>query len=315
MVKVDRCVICASQNLRVLTTHTYSRPRAEAKTQLNYVDSRLEILFDHILTDRNSAEFDVVLCAACGMIFTNPRFTDEEINIKYQAIGRIESHQVRTAGKDLDLAEAKAVEIHRVISNLMDLNRAHSPKRILDYGGAGGTNVAPFVPGGHHCFLLDYVEYPLPARVTRLGRDLADLDDDVQFDVILLLHVLEHCTRPNDIIAELTRYLADDGLLCVHVPLGCWREWKYLKEPLTHVNFFSEQSLLNCVRRADLDVAHLSTKFQYAVSSQRLCVNLIARKCDSRSDIAFKSTRRQMVQPYHTLESWGKKIAGRVFRR
>lgn len=312
MIKVDRCVLCGSKRQRVLITHSYSRPHTKGQAQLSYVDSRLEILFDHIWEGGDVAEFDVVLCGACGIIFSNPRYTDAEITTKYKAIGQMQSDRVRKAGKNLALAEAKAAEIHRVVSNMMDADRAHGPKRILDYGGAGGMYISPFIPAGHHCFLLDYVAYPLPEKVTRLGKDLADLDENARFDVILLLHVLEHCTGPTEMIAKLSRYLADDGLLYVEVPLGCWREWKHLKEPLTHVNFFSEQSLCNCVSNVGLDVAHLSTKFQYAVVSRSLCVNLIARKSAPQANITFKSTRRQMSQPVHRLRSLVQQLAGKA---
>ena len=49
-------------------------------------------------------------------------------------------------------------------------------------------------------------------------------------------------------------------------------------EPLTHVNFFSEESLSKCLKKAGFDVMHLSTKNQLTTSGDRHCIKIVGRK-------------------------------------
>jgi len=140
-----------------------------------------------------------------------------------------------------------------------------------------------------------------------------------------LCHTLEHATDPRHIIEELRSHLTEAGLLYVEVPLGCWNEWKKLVEPLTHVNFFSEESLYTCVRSADLDVIYLSSDFQYVTHGKLWCVNLVGCKRKGTTVTRFKTTRQQMENPYYYLEPFmenpghylrrlADKIRGSVFR-
>lgn len=69
------------------------------------------------------------------------------------------------------------------------------------------------------------------------------------YDCILLNHVLEHVTEPGALISKLKKHLNDDGLLYVEVPIEIWGGIRRLeKDPVTHVNFFTDGSLKTILR-------------------------------------------------------------------
>lgn len=112
--------------------------------------------------------------------------------------------------------------------------------------------------------VLDYVrldEYP--AGVRYAGRDFDDLQPGKRFGAILICHVLEHAVRPLELVSRAAEHLSDVGVVYIEVPLVAFREWRRLSEPLTHVRFFSEESVFNLARLAGLNVFSLSTDYQW----------------------------------------------------
>jgi hypothetical protein len=79
-------------------------------------------------------------------------------------------------------------------------------------------------------------------------------------------------------LEDIGKYLANEGVLYVEVPLGCFREWRLITEPLTHVNFFSEESLFNCIKRCGLATIHLETSYQWVTQGNMWCVNAVGKK-------------------------------------
>lgn len=299
MLIVEKCPICECDRLHDIKKYQFALPETKEYDDLiddvSFRYERLWILFEKIWKDQSPAEFNVNLCDSCGLIFTNPRFTAEEITIKYKTVGELDSAKKRTEKKPALKVDERAKRIYSLLNN-SQINGAKS-LNILDYGGAKGYNLIPFVEAGHSCYLVDYVKYDYPEKVNYLGRDLDDLKDDQLFDVILFCHTLEHTTDPKSIVKDLTSHLTEGGCIYVEVPLGCFTEWKRLKEPLTHVNFFSEESLFKCLRSADLDIVYLSTAHQWVTQSEFWCLNIVGSKQKGNTITQFKPTWQQMKNP------------------
>jgi hypothetical protein len=98
--------------------------------------------------------------------------------------------------------------------------------------------------------------------------------------------------------------LTPNGLLYVEVPLGAWLEWDSLREPITHLNFFSEQSLCFAARAAGLTPVALESRWQQVVHPHAMpCINLVATKTPAatvRPVTDCLPTQRQM-QAWHQL--------------
>ncbi len=306
MIRLTQCPICGSDTLKILVKRKFFFPGEETKenlADLKYV--RLWILFEKILKDRRPVAFDSTLCTSCGFIFTNPRFAGEEMAIKYNTINELSSVKKRFDKHPPTNLDARAQRIHSLITGLLERERERESNslRILDYGGASGYNLIPFIERENSCYILDYEKWDLPKGIEYLGRNLADLKSDVLFDVILLCHTLEHVPDPVQMVGELINHLAESGLLYVEVPLGAFREYRHYSEPLTHVNFFSEESLFNCCSSANLGIIHISTRYQWLIHGNEWCVNIICKKAKSKSlaTPGYLTTHQQMNSLYYYL--------------
>ena len=247
---IRQCLICGSYRLKELVSRTCRRPVEDLGGTStggdNYRSEMLYFLFCHLLPDVDDATFVVELCRDCGMVFSNPRLTPEEMSEKYRVLSSRPKLWEHANNNSPLRDDERANRIYRLLSE-----PGNGPLRslsVLDYGGAQGLNLVPFT-ARYRCYLIDYVEHRIPPGVERLGRDLDDFHQEMRFDLILLCHVLEHVTHPVELLGRLAALLAAGGQLYVEVPLGAFREWRVFKEPLTHVNFFSEQSLGRCLAR------------------------------------------------------------------
>lgn len=281
-----------------MTKRTYRRPAASSDS---YAARRLGFLFVRLVPDSDTVSFTVVLCRGCGLLFSNPRLNPEEMAAKYGYLADLLDDSERAAEPTLR-AEERSIRIYRDVSRSM--GGPPVGLRVLDYGGAQGYNLLSF-QRDNRCFLADYVEHEPAPGVEYLGKDLHDLDPGAPFDIVLLCHVLEHATRPVEMLSGLAPFITGEGILFLEVPLGAFRDWRAFKEPLTHVNFFSEQSLGRCLAEAGLSARLVSTDFQWVTRYRAWCINAVG--CPSRSvvpAVRLHSTRRQMCDPvYYTR--WG----------
>lgn len=294
MITVNKCPMCNSKDLEVIKTTRFFYPGDRAKDHLidiKYV--RLWILFEKILNSKSPVEFYSTLCRSCGFIFTNPRFTAEEISIKYAIINELGSVKKRFKEHPAFNLDRRAKRIYLLIRSLREAKG--KPYRILDYGGALGYNLVPFVENGDACYILDYEKWNLASGIEYLGKDLTALQNDDSFDVILLLHTLEHVPKPNRFLQDILAHLSESGLLYVEIPLGCFREYKNLAEPLTHVNFFSEESIYKGLRSIGLSIVYLLTEYQWVTHGKMWCINIVGSRRKRENVITrYKTTKYQM---------------------
>ncbi len=294
MKETDVCPLCESGNIKKIKTFVFRFPGEDVESHLfdiTYV--RLWILFERILMIRDSSAFSAMICQNCGLIFTNPRFSLDDLRIKYETINELGSVKYRLKQDPPFNLNSRARRIYDLISQHFYSGRKNKPK-ILDYGGASAYNLIPFA-NSFECSLLDYEKWDLPSEVDYLGKDVSDLDETDQFHVILLLHTLEHLSEPKTFINDLCKHLEDEGIIYVEVPLGCFREWQFLREPLTHVNFFSEESLMNLLTSCGLNVIHLSTSYQWITHAKTWCINIIGTKQKNLNEAArILTTKEQM---------------------
>lgn len=327
MDRLTRCPLCDGSDLETIAARTFARPERPAEAYLgdptaNYVPIRLCVLFDRILSGEMSLEVTTDLCGACGFVFSNPVFTTDEMRVKYETLGELVPTDVATRPR-VGALRKRAERVHRLVAPHAVV-RADRPLRVLDFGGSTGRNLVPFVAAGHRGFVVDYETCELPAGVAHLGPAIPEGE---RFDVILACHVLEHVPRPLSMFRTLESALADDGVLYVEVPLGVFRECRALPEPLTHVNFFSEQSLHAALGTVGLGTRHLETAYQFVVAGRTLCLNAIGRKGATATVAAPRSARSQMgsrflldpkrllTRPHDYVHWFGTRLTSFVRRR
>ncbi|WP_263417255.1 class I SAM-dependent methyltransferase [Terriglobus albidus] len=77
--------------------------------------------------------------------------------------------------------------------------------------------------------------------------------------VIVLFHVLEHLSQPGELLRNIARCIAPEGLLVLEVPdlRADWKELNLLQFHVGHRSYFTEATLTNLLRSSGLRVEHI----------------------------------------------------------
>lgn len=175
-----------------------------------------------LVTDKDRYGFDHVmwLCKDCGVIYANPRMTEES----YAQFYADEYRQIYDFPEDN--AEAQA-ELGRKAAQALQVYLTEQfgvrPARVFDIGCNAGTWLEPFLDDGAEVHGVDYgpervalgSAHGLPIQVGSLETlEVMGL----QADLIIMNHVLEHATNIESTLARVRGLLKDDGLLYVALP-------------------------------------------------------------------------------------------------
>jgi SAM-dependent methyltransferase len=211
-------------------------------------------------------------CHDCGLLFSNPLPTADELTAFYSG-GRpyASSRQrgfVSEAKRRRRLARGRRVEDSdeprpvRKRDVLFDAIAAHVPvhapppgSSVLDFGCGNGKLLDWLQERGWETY---GVEPSMDVAFFR-HRHLTSLDQDRRFRFVILNHVLEHITNPLGLLRQIARTLRDDGALFVSVPrvdtLPEHGDFRYCISGRTHPVCFSETCLRGLLARASLAVA------------------------------------------------------------
>jgi SAM-dependent methyltransferase len=277
---INKCPICDSNKLKRLRKFFFKNPFQN---------------YQH-LTKVKGLNFFVDFCEECGFIFLNPRFSEEERKIlNKKRYGNKKVH-------NLGLIEKKRItkRSQKIFNYIERRYRFSFDKKLhlLDYGGGNGLILLSFLEY-FRCNIIDFRLCEMPKGINYLGKDLKSINKEEKFDIILLIHTLEHIHNPKEFLKILTNHLKKNGLIFIQVPLGSFREWRSLDVPHRHINFFSEQSLYNCFKYTNCNILDLRTGYNIFDTNRFRHLNLIGIKNSENDFIKIKklsSTKMEWVK-------------------
>jgi 2-polyprenyl-3-methyl-5-hydroxy-6-metoxy-1,4-benzoquinol methylase len=144
------------------------------------------------------------------------------------------------------------------------------PIAVCEIGCGSGNNLAVLCRLGHS---VVGVEPDLAARHAALhdqgikclpgtAEDLPQIDE--KFDIVIMMHVLEHCIDPQAALRNAANLLKRGGRLVVEVPNNAaaglrifGRNWLWLDVP-RHLNFFTERSLVRLLDQVGLRIENIN---------------------------------------------------------
>ena len=215
--------------------------------------------------DRYGFGLTTVVCKQCGLIFTNPRPSDEWFKEFYRDHYRKYYEDVAEPD-DAYLSREWIQGRHRrnvkFLQTLVPRTGA-----LLDVGCAEGTFLHLFqeafpqwqiqgIEPSSSFSQFARQHYGLSTVRTTTFEELDALPDH-SFGLITVNHVLEHLLDPNFLFSRVRRLLAPDGLLFIDVPdsegtaAGLWRLH------IGHVYHFTEPTLRNFLAKHGFD--HVAT--------------------------------------------------------
>lgn len=306
MVKSDICPICGTQETSAIHSHNFAPkplhllPREDLPEAISPRDERLWIFFNHIVNSKNPVQMEMRQCNTCGFIFTNPRLNSDDIQTKYHILDQLGEDKLRHQKNPATQTSERGRRVYKLFQEQVSENNQEKPLKVLDYGGAEGHLLVPFLEHGHQGYLIDFLQYPVSDdRIHYLGKNHQAIPEGERFDFIMLLHTLEHVVDPVNLIQTIKSFLKPEGLLYVEVPLGAWMEWKFLKEPITHLNFFSEQSLGKVFEKAGLQITFAQSQWQWVTHGKSPCINLVGKPSDTQQNVELEKTNKQKRTLYY----------------
>jgi len=239
------CPVCNGKDWRTIGTRIYRMADQEKVTP--YIRKRLEVLFQVWNKEKTEVALSSVLCQQCGFVCYTPRPESVDISRKYEFLSKDDSTKDEIS---LDLA-SDAERSNDLFKHMGAYVRPNMS--VLDFGGGTGRLMQAFLDREHECSLIDYPGKKLPG-VKYLGSQLTDIETGCSFDLIVCSHVLEHLADPYGAVLSLRSYLAHGGILYIEVPLEIWKKAPLPVEPVTHINYFTVDSLRILLERAGFDV-------------------------------------------------------------
>lgn len=234
------CPACQSENWDIKDDYKYLRSE-KCSSNLNdeYLKLRFLIFFDIWFPNCDEVCLQSMVCLNCGFMTYTPRPSETDVDAKYRFLQLKERN---IGGQDPDKKNLKAdhKRAEAIYRKLTSLTRKKCWE-VLDFGGGNGKLLLPFLERGHSCDLVDYTYEPLPG-IRKIGETLKDIPQNRKYDVIICSHVLEHVAEPARIVKELVELLADEGVIYAEVPMEIWEGIKIERDPVTHINFFTENS-------------------------------------------------------------------------
>jgi len=251
MIDIKYCPTCKSENVTVIKELEYHYPEIIDDYER---DKRLRIAFEKIAKcdKKEILKFKICQCNDCSFIYRNPRLTDEDVAAKYFWIAQYIIKEGDIAKANI-ISEDKKIkrERSRIFINTQVENRIREnlekyvgirAKTLLDFGGADGKKCIN-LRDKYDCGVIELSKYPMLKGVRYIGENLKSCKGK-KYDIILLIHVLEHMNKPVEFLLNLKKHLKKNrGIIIISVPIGYIKEWQYQKEPLTHCNFYSKGSL------------------------------------------------------------------------
>lgn len=230
--------------------------------------------------ERHGLELDCVICKNCGLVFINPRMSQESFNNFYINYYRdlynyeIGKRSLENLFKDNYINGKK---VYKFVKQFITPDA-----KILELGCANGGLLKYFKEMGHEVLGLDLGKVEVDDGINKYGlnlehKSIEEFKIEEKKDLIIMIHVIEHLTDCEKTLTKIYDILSDTGLLYISCPdidvLSNGEiyksDWITLMQNAHTINFnrISIQNLLN--------------KYGFEIIYYESGMNLIAKKSKS----------------------------------
>jgi SAM-dependent methyltransferase len=239
MLSETGCEVCGWNNWEFLGRRVYTK--SETVNYSHYVKKRYRVLFEKWIVGKDRVTLTSSVCRRCGFIVYFPRPEKQDIDAKYRFLEEMGQDYGGNVSHDSNDELKRSKNLYRFLKKYINL---HKVNKILDYGGGDGRLMYIFRKRGKQCYLIDYNKSPVQG-ISKLGDTIDQLAFDEKFDLIICSHVIEHVAEPSQVLQKLLGHLNKGGYIYIQVPMEVWKRPPFHIEPVTHINFFTPNSLYN----------------------------------------------------------------------
>ena len=195
------------------------------------------------------------ICTQCGFVFQNPRMSAEELNGFYtNSYREVYQGQADPTEKDMIVQRLRAEHLLNFLVDMIPQISTH-----LDIGSSAGMLLAT-IQKAYHCTSMGIEPGEAYRKFTQdkgfdVYPDLANIQNGIieQFDLISMIHVLEHIPNPIPYLNEIRRdHLSREGYLLLEVPNLYFHD----SFEIAHMSAFSRHSLEQMLITSGYSIVH-----------------------------------------------------------
>ena len=243
-------------------TLIYATPKPEnisVKTLTSYERLRRKVLFDIWFPNREQVTLTSQYCMDCGFMAYTPRPTEADLKAKYEFLYKNSTPEESEEYTLFLEKDPYSKRNRKVIYELITGKMPGKKLKVLDYGGANGWYLIPFLEHGHECELIDYESEQLPG-IKKIAHEIHEIPSDSMYDAIICRATLEHVADPLSIVNKFHNILQDNGVIFAMVPDEILGGISRLgQDPVTHVNFFTPKSFELLFKLDDFEIVSSNT--------------------------------------------------------
>jgi SAM-dependent methyltransferase len=195
----------------------------------------------------------VCCCESCGLVFSNPLPTAAVLAEFYRPGGAWHADR-RDVAADQAVAPERTggswSQLFDPVRGELDVTAPPAGARVLDFGCGDGRLLDHLQNSGWQTFGIE------PATDRAFGRHqrLDAVPDRPTFDLIVLIHVLEHVANPLQLLTQLAHACRVGGYLLVGAPrfdtLPQHRDYRYVLNGRAHITAYTWACLRTLLARA-----------------------------------------------------------------
>lgn len=231
------------------------------------------------------ADYQLRRCLSCGLIFSRPAELREP-----DSPGLYDNYYKPETANRFGLAVETAVKAFRFLRARGIARSNPRAKSILDIGSGRGwllfflkkyfnyeTAVGTQIAANAYKFSKEKLKLEI------YNQDLLDISFSKKFEVVSILHVLEHVAQPEQYLSRISELLNSRGSLLIEVPnYQAWsrklsgRHWLAL-DLKHHLFFFTPAVLVSLLKKYNFKILSLRTfSWEYSTfTSAQSLVNLL----------------------------------------
>ncbi|MFO1257749.1 MAG: class I SAM-dependent methyltransferase [Gammaproteobacteria bacterium] len=217
-----------------------------------------------------------------GFFQISPTPTNEEISKYYadefysRSYPRVNNSSLEFQERDEEYNNSRREDMYDYLNRIF--KAPITGMNIFDFGCGWGHNLKFFKDRGVNCYgcdpAIEAVDYcqSQGLNVVETKIHTVELFENLKFDVVFLLNVLEHLANPVETIAEIKKkVLKKNGVLILEVPndFNAFQECAKLVHelprwwvaPPAHLNYFNRSTLSALLEGEGFEIAHITATF------------------------------------------------------
>jgi 2-polyprenyl-3-methyl-5-hydroxy-6-metoxy-1,4-benzoquinol methylase len=181
---------------------------------------------------------------------------------------KTENQETVSEQKSLDLSTKKLLNRSGLLikylieSSFISLKTAN-PINILEYGCGSGPFIDALTNSEIKNYLVDAADlndthYEAISKKSKFRRfyNLVNQEIDQAYDLITLVHVLEHVNDPIELLNDLSKLLAEDGKILLQIPNALINPFDFIIAD--HLSHFNILNIINLIQKSNLELLNYS---------------------------------------------------------